>query len=522
MKIRIYTLLLLLTVITIKVNAQAIRLYLNGDTVPTKKIDCWSFSRLDVVFDYDKKITSGTMVGVILSVQNKYNTINFLGQLDLKEVKKEGAKNKKVGVAVFKSTDPREETGYFALMSGTHLTRGTMYYEIGEKGEDTTWLSISVVKQDKSKKVVETDEDETDNKSQGESIGLYDVVIGPEKIMMLNRSWIDGREWDFGPDLPFPAGNCKGITIEKFPDGEWSRKNVKGDIVSKGNYLNGLRQGVWVQYSEEDGKFLREIRHYNKGVLSGSCTRFKNDGIVSETGSYLNGKRHGTWFTYENYGEQDYIFDYDNGVPTSNPYRLDDNVRKFGKMIKDLTKEGPWVEYSLATYDSCFYKNGMREGVGVKYFEGILRKKDSELNNQNDGPEFKYSDDGILESEIWYKAGEKNGIYRHYEDGCLRDEGTYLKGKRDGLWKKYTCSDYYLQEEETWKNDEREGPFKEYFKNGKLKREGNYLLGEYNGPYKEYFDNGKVSEEGNYKKGKRTGSWKIYSSSGELYETKTY
>ena len=59
------------------------------------------------------------------------------------------------------------------------------------------------------------------------------------------------------------------------------------------------------------------------------------------------------------------------------------------------------------------------------------------------------------------------------------------------------------------------GKYKEYFDNGKLKFEGEYLLGERHGKGKEY-KNGKLRFEGEYLNGKRNGKGKEYNDKGEL------
>ena len=51
---------------------------------------------------------------------------------------------------------------------------------------------------------------------------------------------------------------------------------------------------------------------------------------------------------------------------------------------------------------------------------------------------------------------------------------------------------------------------KEYYDNGKLKFEAEYLNGERNGKAKEYYDNDKLKFEGEYLNGKRNGKGKEY------------
>ena len=43
--------------------------------------------------------------------------------------------------------------------------------------------------------------------------------------------------------------------------------------------------------------------------------------------------------------------------------------------------------------------------------------------------------------------------------------------------------------------DEKDGPFKTYYENGKLKTEGTFIDGKMNGLYKSYHENGKLQIE---------------------------
>jgi antitoxin component YwqK of YwqJK toxin-antitoxin module len=504
--------------------AQRTGLFLNDDTALINKIECWSFEKMTIRFQYDKKVTEGTELGVVLSVQNRYNTLNFIGGLDVKEVRTEGKKKGFVEVPVFTMYDPREETGFSALMSGALLTRGAIYYEIDDKGEDTTWLTVSVVIMEKLNDDKGDDEDDDKKKEEddGEMIGMYAVVMKSKPIMMLNRSWITGLEWSTAPDIPFPAGNCSGFKLPSFPDGEWTRKNSKGDIVVRGQYLGGQRHGTWLQYSETDGKTLREIRHYTNGVVNGYCTRFNDKGIIREKGNYLDGKRHGTWFVFSDTGEPETIYEYSKGQLIAAPYPIIETHRKTGKKDKDGEETGIWVTTNPQVIDSITYSGGKKEGYAAKYYQGILESRGNYADGDKNGVWYNYTEFGELYHVITYKSDSKDGSYKAYEEGCLKEEGQYNNNERDGLWKFYDCSNYYLKLEETFKMGEREGPYRTFHENGKLKSEGSWKNNNRHGLYKEYHENGKLAEIGNYEDNSAVGEWRYYYDDGQLKETKTY
>jgi len=78
---------------------------------------------------------------------------------------------------------------------------------------------------------------------------------------------------------------------------------------------------------------------------------------------------------------------------------------------------------------------------------------------------------------------------------------------------KYIGKEYYdngeLKFEGEYLNGERNGKGKEYYENGKLKFKGEYLNGKLNGKVKEYYYNGKLKFEGEYLNGERNGMGKV-------------
>lgn len=62
----------------------------------------------------------------------------------------------------------------------------------------------------------------------------------------------------------------------------------------------------------------------------------------------------------------------------------------------------------------------------------------------------------------------------------------------------------------------REGPYKEYYKNGQLQYELNYVDNQIHGLFKIYYENGILQKEINYINGKIEGQYKTYFSNGKL------
>lgn len=67
-----------------------------------------------------------------------------------------------------------------------------------------------------------------------------------------------------------------------------------------------------------------------------------------------------------------------------------------------------------------------------------------------------------------------------------------------------------------YKNDEKHGLWREYYKNGQLKSEANYVEGEKEGMYREWLENGTKSVEGIYENGKANGLMIWYHEGGNV------
>ena len=71
----------------------------------------------------------------------------------------------------------------------------------------------------------------------------------------------------------------------------------------------------------------------------------------------------------------------------------------------------------------------------------------------------------------------------------MTEEGKYITGLKDGVWKSY-------------------------YNNGKLKFKGNYVQGNPDGQQSFYFENGRIKEEQYFQMGIRQKTWKKFNEEG--------
>ena len=112
----------------------------------------------------------------------------------------------------------------------------------------------------------------------------------------------------------------------------------------------------------------------------------------------------------------------------------------------------------------------------------------------------RYYDDGKIVEVANYKNGKLNGVRTlFHSNGNKMQEENYIDDKLEGKVTSY-FEDGSLQQEAVYKDNSGNGIWKNYFKDQKnvVKEEITIVENKINGPFKEYYPNGKL-----YAKGKK-------------------
>jgi len=115
----------------------------------------------------------------------------------------------------------------------------------------------------------------------------------------------------------------------------------------------------------------------------------------------------------------------------------------------------------------------------------------------------------------WFiKAGPNH--HEGYRTGNLVEKGNYENGRKQGLWKKYYPNGR-LKSEITYVNSRPKGPYTLYYDNGKVEEKGNWERTKNTGSFKRYHPNGKLAQEFKFTaSGKRSGAQRYYYENGNL------
>jgi antitoxin component YwqK of YwqJK toxin-antitoxin module len=91
---------------------------------------------------------------------------------------------------------------------------------------------------------------------------------------------------------------------------KWVPKNY---VISKGYYLNGGKEGKWLEYTEKG--VLYRVSNFQNNKLNGTYQEYYPlSGGLFEEGNYVNGTKDGIWYSFGFYGDTSSMVNYKNGV----------------------------------------------------------------------------------------------------------------------------------------------------------------------------------------------------------------
>ena len=274
--------------------------------------------------------------------------------------------------------------------------------------------------------------------------------------------------------------------------------SIKSNYILK-NIFSFIKENLKLNILEYNKKLQNKldisIRTYQK--ISGKYIVGGKNGIVKEyilnkdilifEGEYLNGKRNGKGKEYNNEGNVIFEGEYKNG-------KRNGKGKIYGKYGKKL-------------FEGEFLK-GIKNGKGKEYnlsfnvlFEGEY------LNGKRwNGKKFLYQDNELYKDVLCFEGevvkGEIKGKGKeYYSDGNLSFEGEYLNGYR---WNGRGYNKYGILTLEL-----KDGKGKGEIFLQKVTYEGGFLDGKKNGKGKEYYENFLIFE-GEYLNGEKNGKGKEY------------
>lgn len=247
-----------------------------------------------------------------------------------------------------------------------------------------------------------------------------------------------------------------------------------GQIASEGTLKDGKPDGYWKTYYE--------------------------NGQLKSEGNRVNFLLEGTWRFFSEAGDTTLVVNYSKGTKQGIRYTYSETEVLEEPFVKDIRMgEGGLYDKRHRLIQTIQYKNGFEEGLS---------------------PVFDTT--GTLQEIITYRKGFiiKREVLNRYDK----------EGKRHGYWKTF-YDDWSLHTECYYRHGLRDGFYKEYDKNGNLKKITKYandieqiqesdlkpLIVQH-----EYHPNGQVKREVSFRDGKREGIWREFDENGNVLRSQTY
>jgi antitoxin component YwqK of YwqJK toxin-antitoxin module len=93
----------------------------------------------------------------------------------------------------------------------------------------------------------------------------------------------------------------ENIKTKLIKNGKWKEFNKHAVLIAEGFYLDSKKHGAWREYYDENGSIMLE-ESYKHGIQHGPYTSFYPNGQVFSKGQFFNGLREGHFKVYDEQG----------------------------------------------------------------------------------------------------------------------------------------------------------------------------------------------------------------------------
>lgn len=252
---------------------------------------------------------------------------------------------------------------------------------------------------------------------------------------------------------------AKGTYEKGKKNGEWNYYFSNGYLRTKENYIADIQQGMSYNYNRRgelssitnykddkinglyeiyDNGVLNEISYYSEDTQNGPFTSYFANGKIKLEGFIKNGELHNSKVAYRQNGQVHKITKYSDGeVLSTESYDLN-NQKEYSI---DFTKQSGKISFTDKCLTSSEFTliNGLYEGKYIsKDNLGTLIMEVEYKNDVRHNFSKYYSPFGTIQYERPYYAGKLNGIDKQYDLlGNLRLTDEFTFGKNNGKTVRY-------------------------------------------------------------------------------------
>lgn len=249
-----------------------------------------------------------------------------------------------------------------------------------------------------------------------------------------------------------PPADLNQTDMQGRKQGTWSKTWPNGKTRYMGQFSDDKPWGTFRHYGDDGA--LATVQHYAPDGVTSRATHYHPNGQVMAIGKYIGQQKDSTWNYFDANGRPQSVERYTNGKLEGERTVYHDN----GQVAESTTfkagvQHGPWRQFfaSGKPKAKAEFVNGEAEGTMLWYYpDGGKEIEGKTVNGQRDGVWIYYNEDGTIQLTMAYKMGEL--VNSHYMNGTFKEY----------------YDDEQLKREVTYKDGRKNGPFTEYFANGRF------------------------------------------------------
>lgn len=349
--------------------------------------------------------------------------------------------------------------------------------------------------------------------------------------------------------------SSEGYWANNQPEGYWKTYNVDGILIACGNRKEGVLDSTW-KFFDSKGRIEKEIG-YRSGKKNGWEIEYDTLGIKRTAMQFLDNVKQGMreefypngnihWrIPFEANKEQGKAKEFaeDGTLIGITKYTLGfvNSVERFNRYNKNGQKEGLWKEFfpeSDFVLKDGIWSNGKRNGL-FQYYDkkGIvirteLYENDVLVTDNGGVGNLSFKVDTLENGNVirgGYAGTLKQGIFhverssgerivnQVYQQGIKVAEGLLdADGMRQGIWKEYYRSGE-LKAQGEYQDNERVGPWVYFSKEGQSELLGSYWQGKPDGEWLWYYENDKLHRREHFSRGKLEGEYIEWDTAGMVF-----
>lgn len=269
-----------------------------------------------------------------------------------------------------------------------------------------------------------------------------------------------------------------------------------GSIINKFMYKNGKLNGPKETFKD---KIKIEECIYADNNRNGTFSQYNDEGILELKGQFIDDKEVGLWEAYYKNGELRYTGKYIDGLKEEQ-WKYFDQSGSINRI--DFYSSGNFIK-------SFVYQNGKKQDSAISVAELSMKIENGKRRY------FKTNSDNPF-------TGMAFEISKDSSDKDLKKEFQIQNSKPFGRWSLFY--DAYTIKATGFYNEDglMEGGYLEYYKNGKLKCEGEYKNGLKNGSWTFYAESGYYYLIGTMLDDAKHSVWRYFDEKEELVREELY